>query len=164
MQAGDRGAFAALYDLCARGLFLDLVGRLGSREDAEDALQASFLTAWHRRGTLASPDRFMGWLFRIGRNKAVDLLRKRLRAPGRLEDADLILAPALSPGSDGELARALHGLKPESRSLLLLRAVHGWDAHEVAAAWSTSPSTIRRRYARLLDHLRTYLARERDHA
>ena len=70
--AGEREAFASLYDRFARPVFLTLVGILRTREDAEDALQAAFLAAWERLPTLRRRDRFVPWLFRILPRKACD--------------------------------------------------------------------------------------------
>ena len=72
-MGGDRAAFARLYERYGRPVFLDLVARLRVREDAEDALQLTFLSAWSALPRLRHPERFVGWLFRIGRNKARDL-------------------------------------------------------------------------------------------
>jgi RNA polymerase sigma-70 factor (ECF subfamily) len=94
------------------------------------------------------------WLFRIARNKAKDIARhRRARPVGEALGEDLI-DPADGASSQEEVERLVASLKPPLRSLVLLRAVQGWSAEEVAAALGTSPSTVRRRYARALRHLR----------
>lgn len=157
---GDREAFARLYDDYSRPVFLTLVGLLRAREDAEDALQATFLSAWERLPTLRRPDRFVSWLFRIARNKARDSARRRrdrLLADAPVED---LIDPSLGTAARDEMDRALASLKPDTRALVLLRAVHGWSSEEVAVAVGKSPATVRRRYARALDHLRVRLGEE----
>ena len=158
---GDKEAFAGLYDRYARPVFLDLVGRLGSREDAEDVLQAVFLKAWTRLRSLRRPERFAPWLFRMARNRAIDHLRYRRRRPMEALPDD-VFAPDLTglSADDEAVHRAVAALKPESRSLLMLRAVHGWPATEVAEAWGQSAATVRRHYARLLAHLESRLGKE----
>ena len=154
---GDREAFARLYDAYSRPVYLTLVGILRAREDAEDALQAAFLAAWQRLPTLRRHDRFVPWLFRIARNKAKDAARRqrdRLLSDSPVED---LIDPSLGAAARDEMDRALASLKPDSRVLVLLRAVHGWSAEEVAAAVGKSPATVRRRYARALAHLKSRL-------
>ena len=155
---GDRGAFAALYDRFARPVFLDLVARLRDRDDAEDALQASFLSAWRNLPGLRRPERFVPWLFSIARNKARDLLRRRGAAPVRIGAGEDLIDPAGDYDDEvAELRGLIAGLKPRTRSIVLLRAVMGWSAEEVGAAVGASASTVRRHYARSLSHLRDML-------
>ena len=164
-QQGDREAFGGLYDRFARPLFLDLVGRLGSRDDAEDVLQASFLSVWTRLPTLRTPSRFAPWLFRVARNRATDALRQRRRRPTFSALSDDLLAPlGDGDGDDERVRKVVAAMKPESRALLLLRAVQGWSTEDVAKAWGLSAPTIRRRTARLRAHLERQLQLERTHA
>jgi RNA polymerase sigma factor (sigma-70 family) len=155
---GDREAFGRLYRRFARPVFLDLVARLGRPEDAEDALQASFLAAWTGLPRLGRPDRFVPWLFRIARNKARDHARRRRHGldvlPAQLP------APAQRDAPQADALRALlDGLHPKTKAIVLLRALEGWSAEEVAAAHRLSVATVRRRYARALEHLRAALER-----
>jgi RNA polymerase sigma-70 factor (ECF subfamily) len=152
---GDRDAFARLYRRFARPVFIDLFARLGSREDAEDALQATFLAAWTSLPRLSQPGRFVPWLFRIARNKAKDHRRRRRPVLVRLEGH----VPAPARGDPHEAVRALvEQLPPKIQAIVLLRAFEGWSAEEVAAAHRISVATVRRRYAGALAHLRARLA------
>lgn len=70
-------AFEALYERHVRGLLSFCIYMLGSRDDAEDAVQAAFAAA-HR--SLLSNGREVTvrpWLFAIARNECIDILRKR---------------------------------------------------------------------------------------
>ncbi len=157
---GDRQAFSRLYGRYSRAIFLDLVARLRLREDAEDALQATFLAAWASLPRLADATRFVPWLFKIARNKARDQGRRdRLRLVRSLDEEDLV-APAGGDPIEVELLKELMlSLRPETRSIVFLRGVEGWTAEEVAASQGVSTATVRRRYARALDDLRTRLSR-----
>src|SRR5262245_10052466 len=92
-QAGDRDAFAALYDQTSRALFLYVVGIVGRTDDAEDVLHTAYLAAWERLPTLRQPALFSAWLFRIGRNAARDVLRSARRRSSAGDDK-----PAASSG------------------------------------------------------------------
>ena len=157
---GDRAAFDEIYARYGRGVFVFLAGLLRSREDAEDALQATLLRAWVWLPRLRRRDRFTAWLFRIARNVANDSARLRLRWPRMIEAQDDLLGPApeVSHGEDG-LRRLVAGLKPETRALVLLRAVEGWNAEDAGAAMGMSAATARRRYAKALKQLRLRLER-----
>lgn len=156
---GDQAAFCRLYARYSRALFLDLAARLRRREDAEDALQAAFLAAWVALPRLSDPERFVPWLFRIARNKAKDVARRERVRAVRLGADEELIAPAGSPAPGIGIVRELvAGLRPKTRAIVLLRAVEGWTAEEVAHAQGTSAATVRRRYARALRHLRDGLA------
>ena len=161
---GDRAAFARLYEQYARALFLDLVARLRRREDAEDALQAAFLAAWINLPRLSKPSHFVPWLFRIARNKAKDLARReRLRLVRPLgEETDLIAPEGDELADIGWVKELVASLRPDTRAIVLLRAVEGWTAEEVAVARGWSAATVRRKYARAMEHLRRSLARRRN--
>src|SRR5260370_34896051 len=62
---------------------------VGSREAAEDLGQETFVRAWRRLPSDASPEHKQAWLARTASNLAVDeLRRRRLRELRPLEDAD----------------------------------------------------------------------------
>jgi RNA polymerase sigma-70 factor (ECF subfamily) len=151
---GDREAFARLYRRFARPVFVDLVARLGRREDAEDALQATFLSAWTSLPRLARPGRFVPWLFRIARNKARDQLRRRRQGLACVLAEDVAAAPGRGRPELEALRALVDGLQPKTRAIVMLRALEGWSAEEVAAAHRLSVATVRRRYAKALEHLR----------
>jgi RNA polymerase sigma-70 factor (ECF subfamily) len=157
-RAGDREAFAALHGSLGAPLFLYLAGLLRRREDAEDAWQTAWLRAWTALPTLRRTDRFSPWLFRIARNAARDAARRARTRAGRPADEDL-LAPEtdVESGGEEEVRRLVAGLKPETRALVLLRAVHGWSPVDAAHAMGWSVATARRRYAAALSGMKARL-------
>jgi len=79
VAGGDRAAFATLYKLTSAKLFGVCLRILGKQRDAEDVLQETYTTVWHKAG-LYDPERAspITWLVMIARNKAID----RARADG----------------------------------------------------------------------------------
>src|SRR5215217_5427128 len=75
--AGDVDAYTRLvdryYDRCARFA----IRMLGNRDDAEDALQATFLRAYRALGKYEEQDKFSAWLYRILVNQCRSLAARR---------------------------------------------------------------------------------------
>ena len=80
LAQGDPAAFAALYDACADRVHHYLVVRLGSREDADDVLQETFVRLARNRRRLAGVDNLMAYVFTVARNEAARLARRSRRA------------------------------------------------------------------------------------
>jgi len=78
VAAQDRAAFRALYSETSAKLMGVLLRILGTRSEAEDALQEVFTRVWLRAGRFdATKGRGMTWLIAIARNHAIDRLRSR---------------------------------------------------------------------------------------
>lgn len=107
---GDQAAFATLYEqTCARlhSVCLQLLGR---REDAEEALQETYVRIWHQADSY-SPQRgsVLTWMISIARYRAIDQMRRRGRRREDVTD-DLDAVP------EGALADATRG--PQELSAL----------------------------------------------
>src|SRR6266508_935022 len=76
-MAGDRGAFAAIYDRYADRLHDFCWSLLRDRDEAADATQDAFLVAAERLGQLRDPERLRPWLYAVARSQALR------RAPAR---------------------------------------------------------------------------------
>ena len=81
VAAQDRAAFRALYSATAPKLMGVLLRILGTRSEAEDALQEVFTRVWLRAGRFdPEKGRGMTWLIALARNLAIDRLRSRSAA------------------------------------------------------------------------------------
>jgi RNA polymerase sigma-70 factor (ECF subfamily) len=126
-----------------------LVQLVGDRSLAEDLLQDTFHDAFRARDQLDDLRSAEAWLFAIARHRALAALRRRRRlgnAFGRL------VREPHGHESDQELLvlRDLleRHLTPDERSLLLLRYLHGFGAHELAEIAGCSPEAVRQRLSR----------------
>ncbi len=96
LARGEPEAFAELYDACADRIYRYLVVRLGSRADAEDVLQETFVRLARTRQKLARVENLVAYAFTMARNEAMRLLDRQAR-DGRLAAA-LATAVALQRG------------------------------------------------------------------
>ena len=80
-QSGDQQAFAELTDGYRQELRLHCYRILGSRQDAEDALQEIYLGAWQALAEFEERASIRTWLYRIATNRCLNMLRAASRRP-----------------------------------------------------------------------------------
>src|SRR5580693_7390065 len=86
VQAGVPGAFAQLYAIYSPRLYRTAFAITKNPEDAEDALQETFLRAHLKVHTFEGRSSIYSWLSRIAINSALMILRKRRARPEVLFD------------------------------------------------------------------------------
>jgi len=138
---------ALLYEQLRPALVRFAEGIVGDRADAEEAVQDAFLAA-SRAGRLDDP---RPWLYRVTRNAAVDVLRRRRRLVSLDADGDSPLAAVeLSPHAQAELSDELRLLRQgidrlpdQQRSSLLLRELAGLGYREIAGVLDVSEANVK---------------------
>ena len=88
---GDEDAFAQLVALHEKKVYNLALRMCGNPEDAWDAAQEAFLSAWRGLPSFRGEAGFSTWLYRLTSNAAIDLLRrnKRQRGEASLDDENL---------------------------------------------------------------------------
>lgn len=124
---------------------------------AEEVVQDAMVKAleqWRFHGVPANP---RGWLYRVARNRAMDLLRRDATLASKLAQlpADLDVTgdePGTDPFADDELAMIFLCCHPslslDARTALTLKLVGGFSVEEIAAAFLAEPATIAQRIVR----------------
>ena len=161
--AGDRHAFAMIYDRYADRLHDFCVGIVRDRDAAADCVQDVFCTAATQLPKLRDPDRLRPWLYAIARNEALRCIRDRRR-----EQASDDLPEAASPDAGPDtlaarneladlIAEAAGGLSDRDRTVLELAYRHGLDGPELADALEVSPGNANKMVSRLRNTVETSL-------
>ncbi len=177
--AGEAPAFAALTERHRRELHVHCYRMLASFDEAEDAVQETFLRAWRSRDSFDGSALFRAWLYRIATNVCLDMLRRRSRRLTTLHSFAEV--PWLQPYPDRLLDEvapsdeqpdaiiveretialaflaAMQILPPRQRAALIVRDVLGWPASETASLLETSVaaanSALQRARATMQEHL-----------
>jgi RNA polymerase sigma-70 factor, ECF subfamily len=137
-QAGDRTALEQLLMPYERPLYALCRGILGHADDAEDAVQETFLHALRALPGFRGDSAVRSWLYRIAVNVCLD--RKRSYQPTEPWDEERcpLHSHSRSPESIAlghlRLLEALGTLLPRQRAVLLLKELEGWSVPEIAAA------------------------------
>jgi RNA polymerase sigma factor (sigma-70 family) len=159
--AGDRSAFAAIYDRYADRLHDFCVGMLRDREAAADCVQDVFVTAATKLVQLREPDRLRSWLYAIARSEALARIRARKREQLSEElpempsgEADMATLAARTELAD-LIADASGGLSDRDRVVLELTYRQGLDGPELAEALGVTPKNANT----LVERLRETVAR-----
>lgn len=162
-RAGSASAFETLARAEERALYGHVARILGPGADAEDVVQDALLSAWRSIGSFSGTS-FRAWLFRIARNRAIDVIRAR-RRKGEVplepdtEDGDIDWAEPVADGPDlltivadreafAAVERALADIPAEQRDALLLRDVEGFSYEEIALITSSGLGTVKSRIHR----------------
>lgn len=136
VRRGDEVAFEVAFDRHGRAILSFCRHMLGSREEAEDALQQTFASAYR---DLLRDERAINlkpWLFTIARNRCLSMLRARREQPAELgEIATAGLAEQVEHRAElRELLEDLRDLPEEQRAALLLAEAGDLSHAEVANA------------------------------
>jgi RNA polymerase sigma-70 factor (ECF subfamily) len=128
----------AVYRYCLR--------RLDSPEEAEDAVQVTFLNAWRGLRQGVQPEEPRAWLFTIAANVSSTMLRSRLRG-GKVEvraPEDFERLPSEERLGDEvvDLDAALMALPVRQRQALLLRCWRGLSYAEIALELASSKAAV----------------------
>jgi RNA polymerase sigma-70 factor (ECF subfamily) len=161
-RSGQRAAFGELCERNAKKIFRAARRITRNREDAEDAVQDSFLNAFVHLNDFDGRSRFSTWLTRIAINSALAKLRKNRRVREvRIEEPDATAEfephyetrdTAPNPEeSYSQLERkevvsaAIGGLQPGARSVVEFHKLQGLSARETAQILRVSTTAVKSR-------------------
>jgi RNA polymerase sigma factor (sigma-70 family) len=136
IRRGNELAFEVVFERHGAGILAFCRHMLGSREEAEDAVQQTFAGAY--RDIQRGGERriaLRAWLYTIARNRCLSILRARREQPAELQDVPTEgLSEQVERRADlRELLADVRELPDEQRAALLLAEAGGLSHAEVAA-------------------------------
>ena len=165
--AGDDNGMVELIRDYKDGLMLYLNGMVGNIHVAEELMEETFVRLAVRRPHFRGRSSFKTWLYAIGRNLALDDLRRRRRESpadpellAREADAETVEAAYLRDERSRALHRAMGRLHPEYRTVLWLVYFEEMDNAQAAVAMRKSKRQIENLIYRAKQSLRTELKKE----
>jgi RNA polymerase sigma factor (sigma-70 family) len=159
-RLGDRDAFAALVARHEPRAASAARRMLRSREDVEDVVQETILSAYLGLDRLRDPERFGSWLVAIAANLAKMRLRQERTAadlPGGLAAPEDDVVEALD-----SLRTALAVLPEAERTVVVMHYVEGLSCEEIGARIGRSPGAVRVRLHRARLRLRDRLIHRKE--
>jgi len=167
LATGDERALSGLYDRYAGLVYGTGMRYLGDRETAEELVQDVFTSVW-RNAAGFEPGRasFATWVYRITRNRATDLIRRR-KARVRTVDGEPLFElgetdPSGELSQNFDMAVALSRLTPVHREVLVLAYFHGFSQREISDRTATPLGTVKSRTTAALRALRKAMNFDED--
>ncbi|MET8412753.1 sigma-70 family RNA polymerase sigma factor [Streptomyces sp. NPDC005195] len=162
---GDEEAFSILMRRHSRPLLALALHTLGNLQDAEDAVQDAFISAWRRLPEFRHACAFSTWIYRITVNRCLNSLRRRPVPVSLNAVAEPTARADCSPAQAAEedalanaLAEALGDLEPRQRVCWILRELQGLSYEQIAQVTGTSEQTVRGRLYRARRSLKEMMA------
>lgn len=176
LRAGDPAVFETLVRQQGPRLLSATRRILGNDDEAREAVQEAFISAFRARATFSADARVSTWLHRIAVNAALNRLRTRRRRPEEsLDDLQPHFLPnghyaeqfpswtepadvALSRKETAALVRqSINDLPDSFRTVLMLRDIEGLSTEETASLLKISANAVKLRLHRARMALRSLL-------
>lgn len=155
-RKGDQEAFVEVYRLIGASLYGAALRLMKRPEEAEEAVQESFVKFFEKAGTIRSGS-LSSWLHRVTINHCLD----RLRSKGhQTEELPADLPGGSAAGAETariDLGRAVSRLPEQARLVFLLHDLEGYKHREVATALGISEGTSKSQLFRARELLRGWL-------
>ena len=176
-KAGDQSAFAELVNRYERKIYRLAKNITRNDEDAEDVLQDAFLKAYTHLDSFKGDSKFYTWIVRIAVNEALMRLRKRkndrsvpLDEPVELGEETVQREIAVWEDNPEQqysqeewrriLDEAVDSLKPDFRTVFVLRDIEELSTEETAETLGISVPAVKSRLLRARLALRERLTRQ----
>lgn len=149
-------------------LFNFIKTKVSNPDDAEDILQDVFIQLWQGYQSIESIDKITSWMFRVARNKIVDLYRKKkpdnfsqIESANPDDEAPMLLSEIISNGGDEpddlytrqliweSIEAVLDDLPENQRQVFVWHEIEGLSFKEMQSITGDSLNTLlsRKRYA-----------------
>lgn len=158
--AGQETAAAELVDRYQRLLFNVALRMLGNVQDAQDVTQTVFGNVFASLETYDPTYRFFSWIYRMTVNESLNAIKQRKAMVSLDGEMDLPSAPAVdeqAKDAEERLGKALLGLKPDDRSVVVLKHISGLSYEEIGEVLHLPVKTVKSRLFTARERLRLVL-------
>lgn len=163
ISQGDREAAEQLVQLLYPELLRYCLWHVPRREEAEDAVQETFLKAIRYYDRYVHRGSCRAFLYRIAANTCIDMQRRSAAAAASIEALDELpeeCSPLEQVQEDWSFRQRIRSLKPEQQELVLLRFGQQLSLREIAAATGLPLRTVQSRLRAALKQLKNQLEQE----
>jgi len=174
LRAGDKAEFARLVEAYSGYIYRLAIKMVEDPQDAEDVLQETFIKAYRYLSSFDGRSSLATWLYRIGTNEALMLLRRRKHLSVSIDDpmetADEEVEPLqivdwcclpetelMSAEARAYMDEAIEALSPGLRAVFVLRDIEGLSTRETGEVLNLSEVAVKTRLSRARMRLRELL-------
>ncbi len=145
--SGDSEAFERLYETHIGRVYALSLRMLSDPARAEEATQDVFVRAWEKLDTFQFRSAFGTWLHRLGVNVILGNLKSDKRRDDKIGTTDLDAfigeVGEAMPETKMDLERAIAGLPPRAKEVLVLHDIQGFRYREIAELLGTAEGTVK---------------------
>ena len=168
-RAGSLPAFEELVSAYEKKIYNYCLRMTNSKEDAEDLTQEVFIKVYKSMKSFKGNCQLSTWVYRIAHNICIDKYRKikanviSLSHPKGREDGREVELASVDPSPEEKmitreqqkfLMECINGLKPEYRSVIILRDVQHYSYEEIADILGVPLGTVKSHISRARTALR----------
>lgn len=154
-RKGNTAAFSRLYATVYKDMYHTALYSLRSPHDAADAVSDAVMDAFETIGRLKSAEAFKAWIMKILYSKIKQKQKEYMNADSELDEA--LLYDMEFDFDSSDLKDALDTLDEDSRNILSLSVLGGYNSSEIASIINLKPSSVRSKLSRIKAQLRLSL-------
>lgn len=148
LRQSDATAFEQLFVRYYERVYRILYNLVGTREEAEDLVQETFLALYRQPPYLEGDSALIAWLSRVALNRGYNVLRSARRSQQRTDRLDTPISDPNDPlgvivrAEERSQIQATLAQLPERQSKLLLLRYAGLSYAEIATALNVAPGSV----------------------
>jgi len=151
-KTGNRSAQFQLYELYVNAMYNVCMRLVGSKENAEDVLQDSFVEAFKNLHSFRYESTFGSWLKRIVVNKSINFIKLKKIPVTTFENHEYYLADeqeqTIEERDIEKIKRAIELLPNGFKQIIQLYLIEGYDHAEIGEILKITTSTSKSQYHR----------------
>jgi RNA polymerase sigma-70 factor (ECF subfamily) len=168
LKKGNSKAFEELYSLYCQRLYNFCLRLTRNKIETQGMVQDTFIAIWENRQTIDESKSFSGFIFKIARNKCLNMLKKRLIRDvyenyvrsANSESNDLRVEIEYNE-LDAAIQESIHSLPEKRKQIFLLNRVEGLSYKEISLRLDITENVVDHEIRKALKQIRDDLARYR---